>query len=167
VDLDSYRNLALTYPEAGATASAMPAGYRHLAVRRRLGSGRELFDRAADKAMRFGMQRGVGLNIHSTSQRAEPGTVVVLRRGPVQAACRVVYVVDEPDRRGFAYGTLPQHPAIGEELFLVEYDSDTTEVHGSVVSFSKPGSTAMKALGPIMPLAQKLAALLYLRALRR
>jgi uncharacterized protein (UPF0548 family) len=33
------------------------------------------------------------------------------------AAGRVVYTTNEPDRRGFAYGTLPDHPARGEEAF--------------------------------------------------
>jgi uncharacterized protein (UPF0548 family) len=31
-----------------------------------------------------------------------------------KAPVRVVYVVDEPTRRGFAYGTLPGHPESGE-----------------------------------------------------
>ena len=30
--------------------------------------------------------------------------------GLLRAPCRVVYVIDEPDVRGFAYGTLPGHP---------------------------------------------------------
>src|SRR4029077_5282370 len=38
-------------------------------------------------------------------------------------ACRIVYVMEEHEpfeRYGFAYGTLPQHGAIGEERFTVE-----------------------------------------------
>jgi uncharacterized protein (UPF0548 family) len=34
---------------------------------------------------------------------------------PRDVPCRVVYVVDEPRRAGFAYGTLPGHPEIGGE----------------------------------------------------
>jgi hypothetical protein len=30
--------------------------------------------------------------------------------GFIDAVCRVVAVIDEPDRFGFAYGTLPDHP---------------------------------------------------------
>ncbi|SIP67631.1 hypothetical protein BN9982_740001 [Mycobacterium tuberculosis] len=33
----------------------------------------------------------------------------------LRAPCRVVYVIDEPDVRGFGYGTLPGHPVSGEE----------------------------------------------------
>ena len=38
---------------------------------------------------------------------------------PVAAPFRVTRVVHEPDRVGFAYGTLPGHPEVGEEAFLV------------------------------------------------
>jgi uncharacterized protein (UPF0548 family) len=38
----------------------------------------------------------------------------------------VVYVVDEHDRRGFAYGTLRGRPESGEELFAVGYDPAPT-----------------------------------------
>jgi uncharacterized protein (UPF0548 family) len=37
----------------------------------------------------------------------------------LRAPCRIVYVIDEPDRRGFAYGTLPGHPERGEEAFII------------------------------------------------
>ena len=44
--------------------------------------------------------------------------VLVRMMGFLQAPCRVVYVIDEPDIRGFAYGTLPGHPESGEERFV-------------------------------------------------
>ena len=44
------------------------------------------------------------------------------------APVKVVYVIDEPDRKGFACGTRHGHPASGEELFLLTRDED-----GSVV----------------------------------
>ncbi|WP_224763688.1 DUF1990 family protein [Salinibacterium sp. ZJ70] len=37
---------------------------------------------------------------------------------------RVVYIIDEKDRRGAAFGTLPGHPLSGEELFVVERRPD-------------------------------------------
>jgi uncharacterized protein (UPF0548 family) len=50
--------------------------------------------------------------------------VQALPVGPayVPAACRIVWAVDEPDRFGFAYGTLPGHPETGEEAFVVVRD---------------------------------------------
>jgi uncharacterized protein (UPF0548 family) len=36
----------------------------------------------------------------------------------VREPVRVVAVADLPDRRGFAYDTLPGHPVTGEEAFI-------------------------------------------------
>lgn len=59
-----------------------------------------------------------------------PGTVVVLSAGAgpaaISAPCRVVYLVAEPARPGFAYGTLPRHPERAEEVFLIELQPDVT-----------------------------------------
>ena len=49
------------------------------------------------------------------------------------APVKVVYVVDEPDRKGFACGTRHGHPASGEELFLLTRDEDGS-VHLTVRS---------------------------------
>lgn len=112
MDLEQYRNLTLTYREQGATEGRLPSGYRHLAVRRRLGTGRELFETLSEYLMRWGMQRGIGLEVSTTSAQVVPDAEVVLRRGPLRIPCRVVYVVEEVDRRGFAYGNTAR-PSVG------------------------------------------------------
>ncbi|QVI20897.1 DUF1990 domain-containing protein [Nocardia tengchongensis] len=90
------------------------------------------------------MQRGTGIFQHATTPTAQPGTELTVRLalGPigVNAPCRVVYVLDDPNRRGFAYGTLPGHPESGEELFAVEYDPADDSVHGIIAAFSNPGT---------------------------
>ena len=56
-------------------------------------------------------------------------------------ACRIVYVVDEVEpiqRFGFAYGTLPDHAASGEERFMVEWDRADNSVWYDISSFSRP-----------------------------
>jgi uncharacterized protein (UPF0548 family) len=57
-------------------------------------------------------------------------------------AARIVYVVDEDDgrvaRRGFAYGTLPDHVERGEERFLVEWDRESDRVSYEIRAFSWP-----------------------------
>jgi uncharacterized protein (UPF0548 family) len=55
--------------------------------------------------------------------------------GPFRAPApvKVVYVIDEPDRKGFACGTRHGHPASGEELFLLHRDEDGS-VHLTVRS---------------------------------
>jgi len=96
----------LTYPEHGATRAALPSGYYHLERRARLGTGRAVFERSAAALMSWQMHRAAGLRVTAEGD-ARPGERVVSRIAPAIAApCRVVYVIDEPGRRGFAYGTL-------------------------------------------------------------
>ncbi len=66
---------------------------------------------------------------------------------------RVVAVIDEPNRRGFAYGTLPGHPLSGEELFVVERRDDDS-VWLTIRSLSRPASPAWWAALPVLRLAQ-------------
>ncbi len=84
--------------------------------------------------------------------------------GLLRAPCRVVYVIDEPDIRGFAYGTLPGHPESGEERFAVRYDPNTSAVYAEVAAFSRPGTWWSKAGGPFVVMAQRVIANRYLRA---
>lgn len=157
-----------TYSEVGATAGPMPLGYEHLHLQRVIGRGREDFDRLAEQAMRWGVQRGAGLAVGTTAERATHGArvTVQLRLGPLvlDAPCVVVYTVDEPRRRGFAYGTLAGHPEQGEELFLVEYRGDEP-VTLTVRAFSRPALWWTRAARPATRLVQRRITQRYLRAL--
>ena len=166
MDLQALAELPLTYPEVGATASGeLPAGYDHLVTSAQIGTGRERFEQAADAVMHWGMQRGSGLRVQASSEIVEVSTVVVVRMmGFLRAPCRVVYVIDEPDIRGFAYGTLPGHPESGEERFAVRYDPNTSAVFAEVTAFSRPGTWWSKAGGPFVVMAQRVIAKRYLRA---
>lgn len=156
--------LSLTYPEVGATAGALPPGYRHVRATRRIGTGRPRFERAADAVMRYGMLRGAGLRVSATTEVAEVGSDVLGRLGPFVAPCRVVYVLDEPNRRGFAYGSLPGHAVSGEEMFGVRYDPADDSVHAEVVAFSRPAAWWSSIGAPVTSLAQQLVTRRYLTA---
>ncbi len=156
--------MPLTYTEVGATAGAMPDGYRHLRKSSVIGGGRERFEEAAAQGMRWGMLRGAGLRVTATSEVAEVGSEVLVHLGPVVAPCRVVYVVDEPDRSGFAYGTLPGHPESGEELFLVRYGPNG-DVIAEVSAFSRHATWWSRLGAPLTLLVQRLVTGRYLRAL--
>ena len=56
--------------------------------------------------------------------------------------CRIVYVVDEPGRFGYAIGTLPHHVEIGEELFLLQRDGP--RVSFEISSFSRGNGWFMR-----------------------
>ncbi|OMC09914.1 MULTISPECIES: DUF1990 family protein [unclassified Mycobacterium] len=164
MDLQALEELPLTYSEVGATAALeLPAGYGHLHTQRQIGTGRQRFERAADAVMRWGMQRGAGLRVRASSEVAEVDTVVLVRMGFLPAPCRVVYVIDEPDIRGFAYGTLPGHPESGEERFVVRHDPTTSAVFAEVSAFSRPATWWSKAGRPLVSVAQRIIARRYLR----
>jgi uncharacterized protein (UPF0548 family) len=165
VDLAALEELPLTYSEIGATASGqLPAGYDHLHVEKQIGTGQRRFEQAADAVMHWGMQRGAGLRVQASSDVAVLDAVVLVRMVFLPAPCRVVYVVDEPDIRGFAYGTLPGHPESGEERFVVRRDPDTSAVFAEVSAFSRPATWWSKAGGPLVSVAQRVIAKRYLRA---
>lgn len=48
------------------------------------------------------------------------------RFGTEQTPVLIVYVIDEPQRLGFAYGTTADGPESGEESFIVEHREDDT-----------------------------------------
>jgi len=165
VKLRDLAALTLTYTEVGATAGALPAGYHHVEKSAVIGRGRRRFEEAADAGMRWGMLRGAGLRVEATSEVAAVGAEVIVHLGPVRAPCRVVYVVDEPNRRGFAYGTLPGHAESGEERFMVRYDPATEEVHAEVLAFSRHGTWWSRLGAPVTSVIQRVVTERYLRAL--
>lgn len=157
--------LSLTYPEVGATAGTLPGGYHHVRKSAVIGRGRQRFERAAEAGMRWGMLRGAGIRVEATTEVAAVGSEVLVHLGPIAAPCRVVYVVDEPDRRGFAYGTLPGHAESGEELFLVTYNPASQQVRAVVTAFSRHATWWSRLGSPVTSLVQRIVTDRYLRAL--
>jgi uncharacterized protein (UPF0548 family) len=80
------------------------------------------------------------------------------------APSRVVYVVDEPGRCGFAYGTLPGHSERGEEVFIVSMAEDGT-VTFEATAFSRPATWLVLAAGPLGRAIQDRITSRYLSAL--
>jgi uncharacterized protein (UPF0548 family) len=161
----------LTYREQGATRDdALPAGYRHVQRRTHLGDGEATFVRAAEALFGWQMHRGAGLAIIKVPSLPSVGAAVVTRLGPpvlgMIVPCRIVYVVDEARRRGFAYGTLPGHPESGEEAFVVEWAADDG-VYLVIRAFSRPGTLLTRLGGPVANLVQDIMTDRYVRALRR
>lgn len=95
-----------------------------------------------------------------------PGDTAIMRvpLWPPNVPVRVVYIVDEPLRKGFAYGTLPGHPETGEEAFIVEYRDDDS-VWLTIRSFSRPSSWIFWVGYPFVRLMQEIYTSRYERAL--
>lgn len=168
--LGDLTDLPLTYDDVGATAESsiaevgLPAGFNHVHVAARIGTGRARFDQAAASVLRYGMLRGAGVRVVASTEVAEAGTLVLGRLGPFAAPCRVVYVIDEPNRCGFAYGTLPGHPVAGEERFSVRYDPASDSVYAEIAAFSLPHTWWATLAAPALALAQKVVTKRYLAA---
>ena len=113
----------VTYLEVGLTrSSALPAGYRHDRLSVQVGSGDIAWQQAKDAIRGWKGHAHAGVTLTPFDAPLHEGTTVIASRtlGPVTilAPCRVVYVIDEESRFGFAYGTLPGHPERGEEAFM-------------------------------------------------
>ena len=138
-----------SYAEVGATRGAPPPRYTVDHNRVRLGSGIDVFDRAAAALRRWRMLSLGWAAVNPPATAIEPGrtVAVVVRHYGFWSlnACRIVYVVDESGgadevrRFGFAYGTLPDHGAVGEERFMVEWRPADDSVWYDLYALSRPG----------------------------
>jgi uncharacterized protein (UPF0548 family) len=165
-EADRLREEPLTYEPVGGTAApSLPAGFHHLAERFVVGSGEATFARAADALEAWRMHAGAGLRVTASSARVAEGEVVRLRLGPLVIPCRVVWVRDDPDARGFGYGTLPGHPESGEEAFVVARERD--EVVLTISAYSRPGRLLTRLGGPVARWGQRAMVRRYARTLRR
>ena len=73
-------------------------------------------------------------------------------------ACRILYVIDESGpitKFGFAYGTLPDHAASGEERFLIEWDHADDVVWYDILAFSRSRHFLVRFGYPITRRVQK------------
>lgn len=160
---------ALTYEHVGATFTGdMPAGYVHDDESVLLGTGAGAYEAARSSLQNWEAHRGAGLVV-SDGAALEQGTTIALGAplplGHAIATCRIVRVVDEPNRYGFAYGTLALHPEEGEEAFLIERNGE--DVRFRIVAFSRPRFWAARLARPVARRLQLKAFNDYLRAMQR
>ena len=164
------RDEAFTYAEVGATAATiLPDGYNHDRAMVSLGCGSEVWDKAQEAVRTWQGHRYAGATVSPADATLDPGTVVItsLRVGPlfVMAPCRIVYATTEPDRFGFAYGTLPRHPEQGEESFHVLRDKSGA-VTFEIVAFSRPADALARLGSPLARAIQQRTTRRYLEGVR-
>ena len=164
--LATTRRTQPTYDQLAATAGPeLPPRYHHDRHERRVG-GPLHFDRAREGLKTWQAHRGAGAEVYPLDAFAQGDSVLVrVRMGPIWAVapCRIIYVIDEPDRFGLAYGTLPGHPESGEEAFMVERDSRSTTFR--IVAFSRPADVITRLGGPIARVVQLRTTRRYMEAL--
>jgi uncharacterized protein (UPF0548 family) len=161
---------AVTYDAIGmslgrADPGTLPTYERHLEV----GRGDEGFARACEQLRRWRQHRAIAASVHPGLPPLEEGATLLVLLPLVVATlvvpCRIVAVVDEPGRFGFAYGTLPGHVERGEESFVVERRPDGS-VRFTVRVVAEPATPVLRAIGPLVSLGQRVAVARYLRGLR-
>jgi uncharacterized protein (UPF0548 family) len=173
---------ALTYKVVGVTLAdgdrfGTQAGFRGYERSVYLGKGWDRWRFASTEVLRWGVKTRSGFAVvgdaGSTSGAGAGEPVVAGRRywlvahlGPlrIREPVQVVAVVDEPDRKGFAYGTLAGHPVSGEEAFLLEWRTDGS-VWLSVRSVTRPSRGLWRATYPVLHVAQRIYKRRYLRSL--
>jgi uncharacterized protein (UPF0548 family) len=129
-----------------------PDGYDRDRNRQLLGTGEPAFTAARAAIRAWRMFPPPLATIEPAGIPIAPGEVagVVVRAFGVWFlnAARIVYVIDEPRRFGFAYGTLPGHAERGEERFLVEWLADDT-VWYDLDAVSRPRYWAARVAYPL------------------
>src|SRR5262249_19050375 len=110
-----------TYSAVGSTNGTPPPGFivDHNSIQ--LGRGGATYERAVS-ALKKWQQFELGwVTIVPKSVAVEVGATVAVKARAFGTwslnATRIVYLVNDPERFGFAYGTLPDHVECGEERF--------------------------------------------------
>ncbi len=177
----------LDYPQLGRTRlnaelppgeGRWPDGFDHVDRHVRVGSGDAVFTALAGGIMTWQIQRRAGLRV-SAPPRAVVGARVVSGFGVgelrLPAPCQVVWALEptvtlRPDGAevglaGFGYGTLPGHPALGEEAFVAMRMPDGGVLF-RLLAFSRPAGLLFRLGSPVTKLAQRSVTRSYLRAAR-
>lgn len=156
--ISSQRNVEFTYSEVGATNATPPAGFKVDHNRVHLGHGEATYQRAVDALKKWWQFELGWVTIVPHGVAIEVGATVAVKARAFGTwslnAARVVYVIDESRRFGFAYGTLPDHVECGEERFLIEWLADDS-VWYDIFAFSKPRHPLVRLSSPLARLLQK------------
>jgi uncharacterized protein (UPF0548 family) len=169
----------LNYDVVGATsvtaaAFRSPIGFRVHESSVHIGEGLARWELASTAVLRWGVKTRSGFTVLADGQvSGDPPPVILDERywlvahaGPfrIREPVQVVSVLDEPNRRGFAYGTLEGHPVSGEESFVVERRADGS-VWLTLRSVSRSPSGIWRLAHPGVAIAQRWYRRRYLRAL--
>ena len=157
--LERERSLQFSYEAVGATRTGRtPAGFDRDHNRERLGAGPAAFAAACDAIRGWKMFAAPLAWAEPAGVPIAAGEVVGVVAHAVGLwwlnAARIVYVIDEPRRFGFAYGTLPGHVERGEERFSVEWLDDDT-VWYDLLAFSRPRYWGARLARPVARVLQQ------------
>jgi uncharacterized protein (UPF0548 family) len=145
--LETAKTLPISYgnalnTQAGPESLLVPDGYQRDYTRTQIGHGRQEFN-AACTALREWKHFDLGwVRVANPEAAVEPGVIVAVEVHALGLwsvnLSRILYVIDEPNRFGFGYGTTPLHVERGEERFLLEHDPASGVVFYDLLAISQP-----------------------------
>ena len=133
-----------SYPEVGFTKKdcleSLNNKYNIDRYQETLGSGNATFEKAK-KSLKEWKHFDLGwAHIAAGEPKQQQIVSVVVKVFGIWTLnhCKVVYIIDEEHRWGFAYGTLKSHGESGEERFMLYHNPQTDIVSFEILAFSKP-----------------------------
>ncbi len=134
------KQLPYTYPEIGASATETLSNYDNDYNHTIIGQGEQTWQNAKQALRDWAHFPSGWTKIYPIAPlKKDEVVVVMIHLWGIwwKNSSRIVYTWDEPNKFGFAYGTLPGHFEAGEEVFWVE-KNDEGEVSYHIRAFSKP-----------------------------
>lgn len=157
--LEKRKGESHSYPEVGGSkAPEFPSGYDHDRNEVNIGQGRADFEAGAEALKHWKMFPASWTKVLPSPIEWEAGKEVAVMFRLFGLwwwnSCRIVYVIDEPNKKGFAYGTLDSHVEKGEEIFFIEMEPDGS-VWYRVQAFSQPNFILTKIFKPVARMYQR------------
>ncbi len=153
---------AYSYAEVGASQQSPPQGYTVDHHRGCLGTGHATFLAGCAALRRWQMFNLGWVSVQPPHTPIAEGQVVAVLAHVFGCwflnACRIVYIREEEgliETFGFAYGTLHDHMAQGEERFTIEWNHADDCVWYDLFAFSKPRHILFRLGYPIARRVQR------------
>lgn len=151
--LDRQSKRDFSYTEVGQTHSDQKqAGYDNDHHQIELGTGEMVWQKAKTALKAWQQYPPSWTNIYPNNAPLKSGTNVAVLFNVLGIwwtnSARVVYDFDEENRFGFAYGTLPGHVEMGEEVFWLERNEQGVVTY-HIKAFSKPAYWFVRLAYPL------------------
>ena len=142
--------------------------FRRSEVSAVVGHGDAVWNRAARDVLRWRVKTASGFTVDSPDPVSRGDRLVISARlfnMTIFEPVEVLDVVEELDRVGFAYRTLPGHPVNGEEAFIVHRRGGEVRITVRSLTRAAP-QQPWRALYPLLKIAQRVSRRRYLLSLR-
>ena len=125
------------------------------------------FDNSCEALWNWAGHEAAGIALFPERPRIARGGVLALSipLGPIAASatCQIVDIINEEDRYGFVYSTLPHHPVSGEEMFVVSTEDGQARV--TVTAVWRPATVATSIFPPLTRFLQGRAINRYMKGI--